>query len=400
MGNIVRPLRWNGAYHANSLAEMTDSQLEIMSWCLRKYFADRLAESHDMNSGTSPYVSWTSGRCTTGNISGNPAVGSMFVKTGGSGTSPSTDSSSYWDVAGTSMDDRRKFVARNTNPDDYGGSPDPDYASDPGEAAFDNTLAIQTKYWFQQRKVHEYNSNFQSLPSLPSDSTYNSDGYVVWNGSNSIIVDNTVADIAHTIIKHANYNMLFGDELGTYRIATSSPGTYWMPNLDWAFIDSITQFHTIPDLPVIETQWMYTGYALYLNVYTAPPGSITDTDYTNALGAPNGTSDRLDAQHSWVEMNLVKNILYPIWVQSSFADLGGYGYPRYTIQTSSSVTSSHEEIRSPAINDTSYTNSSARQQLWQGTYYHDRYGTGSTSATHSWYLKMHWPSASYLRTPG
>jgi len=387
MGSIARPFKWDTSTNPDSLKEMSDNELEYLSYYFRLYYASQLNTGHN---GSIVYDS-------VGTHSGSnyPRVGSIF-RTIDSTWNPNADNWHY-PSGGVDPLDQRKNMVRNTNPDDYGGSPDDDNATDPGETAFDNTNATRNTYRILMTKRHANST----IDSLPSNSTYNSDGYLVWNGAGKYLqIDNTVADIAHTVLKHSNQQMISGDELGTYRIATSSPGTYWMPNLDWAFIDSITQFHTIPDLPVIETQWMYTGYALYLNVYTAPPGSITDTDYTNALGAPNGTSDRLDAQHSWVEMNLVKNILYPIWIQSSFADLGGYGYPRYTIQTSSSVTSSHEEIRSPAINDTSYTNSSARQQLWQGTYYHDRYGTGLTQATHSWYLKMHWPSASYLRTPG
>ena len=393
MGSIVRPLKYSSA---NTLKEMTDSELDLLSWCLRKYYADRLAESHDMPTSSSPYTTWQSGRCTTANVSGNPAVGSLFMISDLDG-GHYTDNSSYWDLAGSAMFDKRKDFVRNTSLDDYGGAPDDDDATDPGEAAFDDTNAIRYRWWFQQRKVNESNT----LPSLPSNSTYDSSGYFVWNGSNSIQIDNTVADIAHTIIKDANYQMLHGDELGTYRLSSSamtSGNDIWMPNSDIVFWDSLSNYTWLGSLiPVGWESYLYavSVYYLYLKVYSDPPSSGGDT--LRWMGSPyNG----LVAQHTWVEMDLIKNILYPLWIQSSFADLGGYGYPRYSVAwDDSSITSSHEELRGTLV-DTSYTNSTARQYGPHGspsTYYYDRYGSGATSTNATFYFKIHWPSASYLR---
>ena len=103
-----------------------------------------------------------------------------------------------------------------------------DYPDPPGT----DEINSDTLYEYQQKRT---------VPSFPSASVLNSDGYVYYSSS-EIIVANTAAHLYDEIISQTITDMRTGDEVGTYRIDTSTPsdggaGT-WTDKGEW-FIDHI-----------------------------------------------------------------------------------------------------------------------------------------------------------------
>ncbi len=376
MGSIARPFKWDTSTNPDSLKEMSDNELEYLSYYFRLYYASQLNTGHN---GSIVYDS-------VGTHSGSnyPRVGSIF-RTIDSTWNPNADNWHY-PSGGVDPLDQRKNMVRNTNPDDYGGSPDDDNATDPGETAFDNSNATRNTYRIIMTKKHANST----LDDLPSNSTYNSDGYLVWNGAGKYLqIDNTVADIAHTVLKHSNQQMISGDELGTYRVQTSTPGSDWTVlngsgNNEFIFTDSIMTYNS-GATPGTESNEARAEWNLYLKT-SHTFGGTTTALVTEPFGWDSNTYKQKPITNTG---NLIQNILYPIYIQEDFADLTGHGYPEYRWKTSSSV-SAWEGYRG-TIADASYENSTARTSYLNpgdSTYYYDRYGAGAYTTNAIYYFIM------------
>jgi len=315
-------------------------------------------------------------------------------------TNPDTDNW-HFPASATAATDKRKnkvtlYIANN----DTGGPGTPENAPDPGDEAFQDTLAVRQSWRTLMTKRHANDI----LPGLPSNATYDSDGYIIQNGAGNFQIDNTVANIAHTILKHSNTEMLSGDELGTYRVASSTPGTGWTAidgasDNEYMYQDSIMTYTA--STPGTEGTSVVTNYKLWLKTSAdLPSGSAsTSTALTEPFGWDTGNGGSLKQKAITNAHSLVQNILYPIYVQQAFADEASYGYPIYSWDSDSAVAGAWEVSRG-TVNDTYYNTSSlrgAQTQLDGGTYYADRYGTPGSFTTVPWYFKLTLPSTNYIR---
>jgi len=392
MGSIARPFRWNAGSGADGagLKEMSDTDLEYLSYYFRLYYATQLATGH---AGSIVYAPGSTHATT------HPQIGSVFM-TLDSTTNPDTDNWHFPASAAAATDKRKNKVTDYIANNDTGGPGTPENAPDPGDAAFQATLAVRQSWRTLMTKRHANDI----LPGLPSTATYDSDGYIVQNGAGNFQIDNTVANIAHTILKHSNTEMLSGDELGTYRVATSAPGPVasdWTvidgaSNNEYMFQDSIMTYTA--STPGTEGTSVVTNYKLWLKTSFTFAGE-TSAALTEPFGWDTGNGGSLKQKPITDAHALVQDILYPIYVQQSFADIGGYGYPIYSWDSNSAVAGAWEVSRG-TVNDTYYNASSlrgAQSMLAGGTYYADRYGTPGSFTTVPWYFKLTLPGSTYLR---
>jgi len=408
MGSIARPFRWNagsGGGIGAGLKEMSDADLEYLSYYFRLYYAAQLNTGHN---GSCYYDA--SGTHSGANY---PRIGSVFRTID---TAALPDTANWHHPAGdstsTQATDQRKNMLRNTaaNNDDGGsGGPAPESAGDPGTGAFDGTRSIKQSW----RTIMPFRHANSTKPDRPSDATYEADGYIVQNAAGNFQIYNDVANIVETILKHSNSQMISGDELGTYRVATSSPGSDWTVldgsgNNEYMFQDTLMNYTA--SSPGTEGVTNNTPFKLYLKTSFTFAGATTSAALTEPFGWDTGNGGSLkqrsiavDAADIATAANIVKNILYPIYVQeelvsSSDTDNSSYGYPTYSWTNSSSIAGLWEEHRG-TVTDTYFTGSALRQDYLVGpapsTYYTDRYGSGALTSV-LWYFKMSLPSTKYI----
>lgn len=362
---------------SGNLKEMSDTELEYLSYYLR--------------------LAWATGLSGAYLGSEDPTVGTAhhgaFYKTSGS----SATSSDYTHL-GNKTDTRKSAYVRTTQSDDYGYPPGPDdddsFAA-PDETTWDNTLATHTNNYFEL-----FTPDHGSNPTLPNTAAYTADGYFIWNSSGNIgfQIEGTVANICDTIIKHANKEMLDGDELGTYRIATSAPSSDWT-NMGTIYTDTIGSPAISGTTPSTDEYANVNVYQLYLKTSHTFTGTTTSTT-TEPVGWDSSSTPGAMKQRSIVNTgNLVQNILIPIWKQNTFGGTsatGSMGYPRYKLEDSNSVTATHEVLRG-TITDTYYTDSVARDYLDGGTYYKDRVGSGGSTSVNKYFI-LYFADANYVRS--
>ena len=163
---MARPLKIEASDH---LQEMSDADLEQLTYYLRVAYANQLNSNGD---------------------------GYVFVGSGATSIGSAVDTKSTEETASQARDNS-------------GG---PDYPPAPGIG-----VTTVTTYNYQQDRT---------VPSFPSNSTLNTDGYVYQSAGN-ILVANSDALIYNEIIAQCITEMRTGDEVGTYRAATSSPAGTW-----------------------------------------------------------------------------------------------------------------------------------------------------------------------------
>lgn len=149
----------------------------------------------------------------------------------------------------------------------------------------------------------------RNIPSSPSSTTLNNDGFVIIDGTSGVI-SATESQIVSTIITQTITDMRTGDEVGTYRISTSNPGGgTWVNKGTW-FTDT--------------TYSGSTTYYLWLKTLnsTSPGTDIYPLGIDGTLG--------LKELFISVSSNLVQNILLPILTRNMANDL------YYQVSTSSS----------------------------------------------------------------
>lgn len=391
---IKRPFKWDTSTTPASFKEMTDTDLEYLSWQFRKRFADRLYAGH--YNGSTYEADYRAGSRTNA----NGVIGNVLGFRDNN-TSPFSD---LFSIGGEVFDDTKKSMVRNTQLNDDDTTPDPDIPGDTTESAFDNTLATRHSYRALNRIGISSGSGSPKVPSLPSDSNFDSKGYLVWNTSGKYFeIENEVVNIVDTILKDVNTEMLSGDEIGTYRVATTSPGSSWVElnsSADQAFFaDSIMTYDNATPASEGTSE---TLYKLYLNIGQGVTNPHTST---SPLGWDAGTNSYRERDLTLATSTLINDILMPIYTQynpSEFVSGTSLpGYPLYTINSSSSVDSNYQEVRG-TMNNTFYTDSTQRAVYipvnnTSGTYYKDRYGTGSLTTLTKYFVINFGNSSSYLR---
>ena len=171
-----RPIVW----YTNSLYQMTDSELDTLSYYVRKRYA------HYLN---------TDPNNTTGAVNvGDPGV------------------TGYVHIGDATDKDRTLYSL--TEPDDNvpnsGAEPDTTFGSD-----LTGTETVTTSYYMQN-----------DAPSLISSTNINSHGVLFWNSDHLKIGPTSETDLLDSIVTDAISNMRTGDEVGTYRVSSGAPNTY------------------------------------------------------------------------------------------------------------------------------------------------------------------------------
>ena len=198
---MARPLIVDGT---SGLIEMTDTQLELLSFYLRIAYASQLS---------------------------NGGNGSLNV--GGSGV-----------TIGSAVDSTSKARTDSEIGDGVGGS-------DPPPAPPLDSEQV-TSYTYKQ---------IRTFPTFPTNATLDADGFLVIDGTSGIKVVSTEAQIYANVLSHCISQMRTGDEIGTYKIATSQPSSDWTDKGVW-FTDTTYSAGT-------------TTYKLWLRTAgTAPSGSL------------------------------------------------------------------------------------------------------------------------------
>lgn len=294
---MARPLKIDGT---SGVQEMSDAELDGICYLLRVAYANQL------NSG-----------------------GTGSINVGGTGTSigSATDTSATQQTASQGRD----YV---------GGS---DYPAAPG-------TGYETDATFNYKQVKT------GIPGFPSNATLDSSGFLIIDGTSGLRVVNTEAQIYAEIIAQTLTDMKTGDEVGTYRVATGSPGTGW--------VDKGT-FFTDTTYSAGSTTWKYflktSGTASTVTL----PMMLSGTDITEATGT-------FDQSHA-----MIQNVLLPCLTRRiNSGDLV------YNVNTSGS-----------AINRGSFTNtyqagSATSNSFSNPTYYTTSTPSGGTSVVATYTLSL------------
>lgn len=275
---MARPLKIKSGN--DGLKEMTDAELDRICYNLRARYAELL------NADTI-----TTGKLNVGSVSGYTLIGS---------------------AANTIATQETNTRARtNTAGDDitptYDGTTAPAAGDWPAQAST-GTNTVTTYNYYQDRQV----------PSYPNNSTLNADSYFYWNTTDSKLqlVGATESDIYDEIIAQCITDMKTGDEVGSYRIGTTTPsnggaGT-WVDKGTW-FQDTTYSAGTIT-------------YKIYLKTaLTTIPGTEV-----NPVGWNSGSLTIKEKSIATGD-NLINNVLLPV-LRRRLDD----GDLNYTVATTSS----------------------------------------------------------------
>ena len=371
---INRPIRWEAS--SSALKEMSDSDLELLSYHLRKAWAADLVATYTGNADRNGSATSTNG------------FGAIYR--GGSG---SASDSNYEYI--TALTDKRKnavYTSKSNNAYDNFSDNDDTFDA-PSEATFDDSEAVRQTFYYEEWLN-------ATPPGDPSNATKNTDSYVKWDSSGYLKIEGVDANLIDTIIAHANYNMMNDDGVGLLSVATSSPGG--------DFTD-LGQFHqnTIMtfDTSSPDTEGGGSSVVATNNLYIRTQNSSFDEATPRAAetskfmlwDAGNTRLIQVDiASNDYT--NLITNILLPIWKRSSSFDgvSGDYGFPRYKFETSEP--SENYNRNCGTLLDTVYTDGSEHGAFGvsigneSGTYYKARYGDGATTTNTTHFLTAYVPS--------
>ena len=390
---IKRPINCT---HAHLLTEMSDVELEQLSYNFRVKWAALMKAGHDSKAVYDNSVHNSDGS--------NPAVrGNIFIMkntTGGSDFSnPNTD---YFTLDTTVFEDTRTGIARTGEADDTdspSGGGDSDAPADPTTVLPVETIEYTKMLW----------AGFATSlnPGLGGHAVHNNYGYFIWNSGGYFQIDSDQSNIVDTILKHANGEMLSGDEVGTYRVSTSAPssggaGTWaqigsgvsesWYRDRIASYTGSGTDLGTVSEAD-------NNVYYLWLKENLTTFAGITNTRQTHPLGW-DSSLNAFRQRDIGANDNLIFQILLPVYRQNPFFSGGNFpGYPRYFQATSSTVTG-YQALRG-TFYDQRYTGNTLRTTYGpnNGTYYKDRYGSGSLATATTYYFIMSMgDSTSYFRT--
>lgn len=316
------PFYFNGSSTAFSLRKMTDAQLASLRYQLRVAYAAVL------------------------NANGN---GRLY--TGGTNNVGQAISTEYTKVTNTQARDNNWLTGHPTTSggtwsyDNY-----PNHANDwPTYPAVGSTTRSTTTFTQTRTSVN-----------MPTDANCRDYGWLYWQGSTTSFnmrVLSAEADFVDTIITDTISEAISGDEVGTYRIATSTPGTGWV------------------DKGVVFTNTIYSNatvstYKLWVKTSGSDPGGGQNPIGWKSGGAP--FMSRSTASTG----DLVQNVLLPILhrrVANNSAlnyNINGSGTTRGTML------------------DTRYSGSSTSQWFSDPTYYRSRTPSGGQSTNATYILKL------------
>ncbi len=370
---VVRPIRWQAS--TTALKEMSDSDLELLSYHLRKAWAADLS------------ATYTGAADRNGSATATNGFGAIYR--GGSGSASSSD---YEYI--TALTDKRKnavYTSKSNNSFDNFADDDDTFDA-PSEATFDATEAVRQTFYYEEWLN-------ASPPGDPSSATKNTNSYIKWDSSGYLKIEGLDANLIDTIIAHANYNMMNDDGVGLLSVATSSPGGDYT-DLGLFHQNTIMSFDTgSPDTGGGSTAVVATN-----NLYVRTQNSSFDESTPRA--AETSKFMLWDSSNKHLEQvditsndytNIITNVLLPIWKRSSSfgGTSGDYGFPRYKFETSAPSATHNRNMGT--LLDTVYTDSAElafTESLASesGTYYKSRYGNGGVTTNTTHYLTAYVPS--------
>jgi len=376
---VNRPIRWDSSGY---LKEMSDSDLELLSYHLRKAWASDLSATY---TGTAD---------RDGSATSTNGFGAMYRA--GSGSASSAD----YNYIQTLTDKRKNavYTSKSNNAyDNYGD--DDDTFTGPTEADFDTSESVRQSFYYEEWLN-------ATPPPEPTPTIRNVNTYVKWDTASSALqIEGVDANLLDTIIAHANYNMMNDDGVGLLSVATSSPGGDYT-DLGTFHQNTIMSFDTgSPDTggggsSVVATNKLYIRTQNSSFDEATPRGS--ETSKFMLWNSGNNYLEQVDiATNDYAY--IITNILLPAWKRSASFDgvSGDYGFPRYKFETS--APSNTYDRNQGTLLDTVYTDSS-EQGVWgegigttSGTYYKARYGSGAITTNTTHYFTAYVPSGA-IRT--
>lgn len=368
---VVRPIRWDSTLSA--LKEMSDSELELLSYHLRKAWAADLS------------ATYTGDADRNGSATSTNGFGAIYR---GSGSSASDSNYAYI----TALEDKRKNTVYTFKFNDaWDNFADNDDTFDgPSEADFDASLSAKQTFYYEEWLN-------ATPPGDPSDATKNTNTYVKWDSSGYLKLEGDDANLIDTIIAHANYNMMNDDGVGLLTTATSSPGGDYT-DLGAFHQNTIMTWSSSPEDLTGGGSSVVATHNLYIRTQNSSFDEATprasETSKFMLWNSSNNILQQVDiASNDYT--NIITNVLLPIWKRSSNFDgtSGDYGFPRYKFETSFS-NADHQSLQGTLI-DSVYTDSATYGPVLTAsasTYYQARYGSGSTTIDSTNFLVAYVPT--------
>jgi len=317
---MSRPLK---IVSSNILREMSDNDLDYINYRLREIYANKL------NDGTI-----TSGQLRIGTASGYTSIGSAVNTI----TAISTASQARTNNSGDDVD-----------PDGAGPTEAGDWPSAPSLTENTNTTT-----YFQDQLAG-------GIPTYPANSVLDDDSFLLYSGNALRVAGATEAQLYDDIVSQCIADMKTGDEVGTYRVSTSTPtdggaGT-WIDKGTW-FSDT-----TYDQGTTTYKYWLKT------RLTTRPSYSIEPLRWTGSQ-VREMDSDQLD--------NLCTNVLLPV-LRRRLDD----GDLNYTVGTSIGA-----DINRGSFVDKKQTGSTASYAFTDPTYYTYSTPSGAASDVNTYYLLL------------
>ena len=316
---VRRPLKWQ--FSPKGFREWSDDDLARLSYEVRVGFADAL------NGG---------------------GVGSINV--GGSGTA-------IGDMVDTRFDAAYSTIA----PDNDGGP-----SSTPISYNYPSSVPTRTVTTYNYKQE-------RTSPSMPSTATMNSNVWLYYDSGYIFRYIGDEADILDTVLQDVIAEIKTGDEVGSYRVSTSTPtsgsaGT-WSDKGTWMIDTRYTRGGGTP-VPT-NSGTTITTYKLYLKrSINSPPGT------TSKFFRQSGSGIHEQATTAWnSSSNLVTQVLVPALQRKVSTSLA------YTVDTSTA--SSRGSFTDTRLSSTGTFNQQSGQ-----TYYAVREAQGSATNITTKYFRL------------
>tara|TARA_X000001382_G_C3162419_1_gene176709 strand:- start:273 stop:1187 length:915 start_codon:yes stop_codon:yes gene_type:complete len=302
---MTSPLRWDGS----AIRQMSSTDLQRLTYRLQKAYAEQL------------------------NANGN---GSIYAGSSNTSIGSASDTSSFAQT---------NSVTRIVNDGVIQGFP-----SHPGIGTH-----TDTNYSYRQRR---------GVPSAVSAANFGNHGMVFYDGSNAIQAFSTESQLATTILDQAITNMRTGNEVGSYRVSSSTPNSggtgTWTDKGTW-FQDTTFSAGTVT-------------YKLWLKTaQSSEPG----TDNLNPLGLESAADgDLKERSIAGTSNSLIQNVLLPALTRRMSSGL------YYSVATSISG------INKGAFLNTRQTGTSNTTNFTGTVYQSTSTPTGGKSTVTTYYLNM------------
>lgn len=334
---------------ASGLQEFSDSELDRLSYNIRKAFATSILP---VNNGQ--------GRVFIGGASGD-SIGTATNSYRTNVTSSVGDGGFTGTTADAGYGPDEGF---NPNP---AGTNLPFPSDDGGDYPQPLATGVTTEAAIVFRQL-------RTAPSALADATFDSYGYFVFDQTSEIIVETSETNIFDTVVSDVVYQMREGDEVGTYRLSTSTPtnggaGT-WDNIVSSAFTDTI-----------------YTGgvtdvnYNLYLKrSLTTEPGS-----YVELINYGSGQFNGIDSTDT---SDIITNIFLPLvrrrFSQTASSSVVNLNYTLSTTAPNGTSQFNRGTVLDTRLDSTSYTYNFALPDSYSTT--STPSGSVTTQTTYYFYI--------------